>query len=641
MKKTLTTGLLVCACTALAAPAFAADPFTPTDFASDPNGVLDNQQAVDDALFAASRDIDGELFVVFVDDFGSYSPEEWAAQAAYGVVDPGDGLIAIATDTEYAGYYGYTSGSITQDDLDEAITDASDSLRANDWDQAVYDMIDSLESSSSINFAPLGIGAGVVALGAGGYAAMSSRNKKKRRDQSEASLQSLGNKANNALIEADEEVRGAHSELEFATAEFGVQATEKFRAIVEQARGEVQQAFGYRGKLDDSTPDTDAEKRSYFEGILAHTSKAQALIEEQEEEFSKLRDLNKRIEEVLSNLSVRTSELRQQLPAAAGAVQALSARYSAEALETLNSYPEMAEGLLTATDNVVAQGQEQVAQGNRTGAVPYAKIGEENITQVASMLDQMNNADQTLSQAQGKLQEAISSLSSDVEDAKRFGQGDQVIAARQADAEKVLAQATSGSADPLRHLGELEKAETAIDAALAGVREREETERRLSLNLDRAKNTADERITSADRVISSNRNVVGYNARQALASAQEARTRALQASDMEEELTHYQAAINYANDAINQANNDVNNARNQYGGRGGSDMGDMLTGMIIGSVLGGGSRGGYGRRRIGGGFSGGFGGGRSRGGFGGGRSRGGFGGGRGFGGGGGGGSRKF
>lgn len=642
MKKVL-TATLVAAVASMAAPALAAEPFSPTDFVSDPENILEDQQRLDDLLFDVSQEVGGELFIIVVSDFSGASATDWAADAGASAVDSGDGLIAIAVETGDIGYYADTRGAITQTTLDDAIDAGINSLRDGDWDQAIVDMAEDVRSGGSGN------GAGssfkrvlpfliiTIIIVTGGYVMSMNRKKKQRSQLQESDLESLGQRANSALVAADDGVRSASTELGFARAEFGVQATQKFEQIVDRARQEVQYAFEYRAKLDDNIPDTDAQKRQYFEGILKHTSAAQAMIEEQEKEFAELRELNKRIGTVFSELKTRVDELQRQVPNATGILGALSSRYSPKALQTLNSYPEQINELAETTAGIIAKGEAEVAAENRGGAVPFAKIAEENIEQMASMISQVTNASDTLEQARIDLQKAIASLSSDVEDAKRLGGTDQNIARRREEAEAVLAEATDGDPDPLRYLDTLERAEAAIDNALAGVREKEENERRLHQNLERARANAESRIETANSIIDANRQIVGAGARQALSAAMEAKAAAVAATDPNAALAAFEAAKGHASEATRLAQADIDNHarhRNEYANSGNGSFSDMLTGIIIGSVLNGGRGRGYGNY-YGGGRSShrnrSFGGSSRRTSFGGGRRSGGFGGG----------SRKF
>lgn len=610
------------------------DPFRPTDLLTDNDGVVQDPGAAEDALYALADQSGDELYIIFVSDFGDLGPSEWAAQSSENVIDEGDALIAIATETTEVGYWSLDEE--TAGHVEDAIVTSRPELRDGDWNAAIDTITSELQtdgdglgaSGSGGGSAVLG-GIAVIAVVVIGVLIFRSSRKKKNTEKKQAeSLEALGKRASNALIVADDGVRESAAELEFARAEFGLQATVKFDEALQKARQEVSQAFEYRKKLDDNIPDTPQEKHQYYTAILEHTERARTAIAEQEEEFAKLRNMNARVHEILANLNVRIGEIGQQVSSAQAQIDNLSYKFPQAALQTLKTYPGQITTLITAAREAAAKGQELVEADQRSQASVYARIAEDHVQQASTLITEVSEAEQTLNNAKRDLQKAIASLSSDVADAKRLGGGDATIQSRKVEAERALAYAMNSQADPIKALHDLDEAETAIDAALAGVREQEENHRRLSLGVEKARNSADATIRGVDSLINSNRQAVGSGARTSLSTAMNTMAKAERSSNIEEQLSLYRSAEQYARQAESQAQNDIRNNMGGYGGggrRGGSDMGSMLPGLIIGSILSGGFGGGGHR---GGGFSSGSfgGGGFGGGGFGGGGGRGGGGG---------------
>lgn len=619
----------------LGGPVASVEPFRPTDLLSDPNGVVENPQAAEDALYDLADQSGDELYIVFVSDFGDLGPSQWAAEASSAVIDEGDALIAIATDATEVGYW-----SLNEDvanSVEAAIITARPELREGDWDGAIQTITSELssdgggltgESEGSSGLAAFAlVSVALIAALIAVAAFRKSRSSKAKARKASENLEALGKRASNALIEADDGVRESAAELEFAKAEFGLQATVQFDEALRLARDEVQQAFEVRKKLDDNIPDTDAEKHAYYTAILEHTERARLAIAAQEEEFAKLRDMNARVHEILANLATRIHELSPRIPSAQAQIDTLGYRFPQAALATLQTYPGKVTELLAAAKEAVAKGQEQVSLDQRSQASVFARIAESHVQQASHLLDEVTNAEQTLLNAKKDLQKAIASLSSDVEDAKRLGRGDQTILARQAAAERALSYAVDSSADPILALGQLEEAETAIDSALAGVRQAEENHQRLIAGVEKARNAADRRIHAADILIDSNRRTIGSGARTSLAAARSAMSAGERASGIDEKLSHFQEAERHARRAEDEAKNDISRLDQSqfYGGRRGGGGNNMMTGLLIGSIL----SGGFGGGNNGGGFSSGSfgGGGFGGGGFGGGGGGGGFGGG--------------
>lgn len=610
----------------------AVEPFRPTDLLTDSDGVVADQGAAEDALYQLADETGHEVYVIFVPDFGNLGPSEWASQSSNSVLDQDDALIAIATDTTEVGYWALDPD--VANDVEAAIITARPDLREGDWNAAITTITDELSAESSSGGTGIGVALGIVVVAILALIGFSmfrkSRNRKAKEQREAESLEALSKRAATALIEADDGVRESAAELEFARAEFGVQATVKFDEALTKAREEVSQAFEFRKLLDDNIPDTPQEQHRYYTGILEHTAKARQYIGEQEEEFARLRNMNARVHDVLAELEVRISEIGPQISSAQAQIDNLAYKFPPAALQTIKGYPGQITSLLGAAREAVTKGKAQVEQNQRSEASVFARIAEDHVQQASKLLTEVNEADQTLNRAKQDLQTAIASLSSDVADAKRLGGEDPIIHARKVNAEQALAYATNSQTDPIKALRDLEEAETLIDAALAGVREEEENQRRLASGVDRARASAELAVRSADSFINANRQFVGSAARTSLSTAMSNISRAEKSRDFQQQLSLYRAAETSARQAETQARNDFNSGPDYHGGyrrhhhdeRG---FDGMIPGLIIGSIL----SGGFGGGNRGGGFSSGSFGGGGFGGFGG----GGGGGGGGFGGG--------
>ncbi len=114
--------------------------------------------------------------------------------------------------------------------------------------------------------------------------------------------------------------------------------------------------------------------------------------------------------------------------------------------------------------------------------------------------------------------------------------------------------------------------------------------------MEQALFTAQSRVRAVSDYVDTRRGSIGPEARTRLAEAK----RHLQAAEDKrstlptEAIAHANAASTLAATAQSLANDDVQTSQRAYMGRGGSDMGAMLGGIIIGNVLSGGMRGGFG-----------------------------------------------
>ncbi|XCB30801.1 hypothetical protein RQN30_05440 [Arcanobacterium hippocoleae] len=95
----------------------------------------------------------------------------------------------------------------------------------------------------------------------------------------------------------DDSVRSAAAELEFARAEFGIQATQDFESALRNAKQALDRGFALRRLLEDPDPETPAQQRQMNNEILDLVSQAQTVLTRQQKGFNKLRDLAARVDQ--------------------------------------------------------------------------------------------------------------------------------------------------------------------------------------------------------------------------------------------------------------------------------------------------------------------------------------------------------
>jgi hypothetical protein len=135
--------------------------------------------------------------------------------------------------------------------------------------------------------------------------------------------------ANTALIEVDNAVQTSEQELGFAEASFGEEAVTGFRQALEQARGELRQAFALRQRLDDAEAEDEQTVRAILTEILQLCRSADARLDAQAEAFDRLRDLERTLPEVLAALGPRAQEVQARLPQEEQRLEVMRGRYAA------------------------------------------------------------------------------------------------------------------------------------------------------------------------------------------------------------------------------------------------------------------------------------------------------------------------
>jgi hypothetical protein len=635
----------------------AADPVSLSGEITDSAGVLSPAQAaeVQDALDQLARDTDYQLYVVYVDDFGSVSRDDWAQQTAdLTGLGPQDLMLAVATDARVYTLAPQSVAGLSSSALDSVAADVEDDLRGDDWSGAAITAADGIRSaatggssgSSGSSLGWLFIGGllviGVITL----VAYLASRRRAGQRPvgvggrgHQQIPTAELNRRSASALVGIDDALRTADQELGFAQAQFGPEATGEFERVLAQAKQQVNEAFRLRQTLDDDVPDAEPQIRETATRILQIVEQVAGALNAQEQAFSKLREVEERAAAALQEHSRSAADQRARIATARTTLDTLAARYPADALASVRQNPDQAGALLDEVDTALAQGTQAVEGGDRRTASRYARAAQEALGQVRTLLDAVDHAGAELATIGARLDAGIASISADLDDAARMAPQDPTVQARAADARsriEAARTARAGTGDPLAALRDLTTAEAALDNALAPMREAVDRARRAQGLLDQVLGRVAAGLRGTGDYIETRRGAVGPQARTRLAEADRLYRAAADQrdSDPERALAAAQQAEQRIAEAQRLAQQDVQQAdrdrwddRGPGGGGGLNGVGGMvLGGILIDSILRGGG-GGFG----GGGFGGGS---RGGGGFGGGGRGGGFGGGGGgFGGG--------
>ncbi len=161
----LTSGLL------LSTPAGAQPASRLTDHITDSTGVLTDsgRAAVSSAIDRLSNDRHIQLWVVYVDNFNRFKPENWAGQtrSATGMGDH-DAVLAIATNTKLYTFTGPPKAQgITADELNNISRKIESAITAKDWSGAAVAAADGLNASASAPrpaWLPIAIGVAVAVV---------------------------------------------------------------------------------------------------------------------------------------------------------------------------------------------------------------------------------------------------------------------------------------------------------------------------------------------------------------------------------------------------------------------------------------------------------------------------------------------
>ncbi|ANE08873.1 TPM domain-containing protein [Corynebacterium glutamicum] len=606
---------------------------------------ITNIQAAIDDVKASEQKV---IFVVFLSSFDGVDPETWTQQALQ--ANGGGNVLIYALATEER-QYGIKGGNQWTDaELDAANNAAFQALSQEDWAGSALALAESVGSSSSSSSGSssssdssgawlAAAGVGTAAAGGGIWAYSRSRKKKTSaatledareidpRDTNrlmQLPMETLEHLAQKELTSTDDSIRRGKEELAIATSEFGPERTRSFNRAMNHSTGILQKAFEIQQRLNDSIPESEAERRSMLVEIISSCGQADDALDAEAQNFADMRNLLINAGSKLDALTQKSVDLRTRLPKAQETLAGLRTRYSAEVLESIDDNVDLASASLDEAEEVLPQAYEieSMPAGEQGGLIDAIRHIEHAITTADKLLEGVEHADENISTAKANVADLIQEISDEINEAGQLKQSAGADGARADwasldDAVRAASAAlTTASADaekdPLGTYTELVDVDSALDTQLDTLRATAADQARQLRVFDQQLQSARSQIQKAEDLISTRGRIVKSEARTHLANAQKLYAMAQQnrTRDTRAGIDYGRQAAVAAQRASKSAQNDITTYNNRHNSGGGT-TGAIVTGMVINSILnsgrGGSFGGGFGGG--GGGFSGGGGGG--------------------------------
>lgn len=629
-------------------PVWAEPPLRVDDPVTDRVGALAGDTGQVRGALDRLREANGtQLFVVYVSGFDGMGGQQWSDETARrSQLGDRDVLLAVAVGDRAYGYSVAGESPLSDSEVaDLAVQEVEPRLAAGDWAGAAVAMADGLrtgggaggDGGGGLPVGALVVGAGIV----GGGALLLWRRRRARAAGDRAGraptepgragapsepatipTRELAQQANAALIELDNAVQTSEQELGFAQASFGDEAVTGFREALEQARGELSQAFALRQRLDDAEPEDEQTVRGMLTDILQLCRSADNRLDAQAEAFDRLRDLERTVPEVLAGLGPRAQEVQARLPQEEQRLESMRGRYAATALAPVIGNIEQARQRLNVAQGELTEARSALDAGRRGEAVVSTRAAEDAVAQASTLLDGIARLETDLLEAGARIAAARAETEKDLAEARAMlASGDSAdpaglrpligrVEAALTAAEAALRPAPGTLPDPLGALRQVDEADEALDAALAAARDAHAQRQRAAAILDQALLAARSSFSAASDFLATRRGAVGREARTRLVEAQRhlEQAMALSEQDPTNALREAQYADQLAQLALQLAQSDVDQWSSPYGpgrsggyGRGGGiDLGSLVLGGIL---IGGGGGFGGGRGGFGGGWS--------------------------------------
>ena len=551
----------------LGAPALATSPVTISTSVTDPSGWLSDSQVSEISSSADEAGSAGlQVYFVTVPDFSGAEPIEWCKTSG---VNSGLSNQSIVYVIAYKERMFTTCGNadqqvVTDSDITRATSAAkkalakSNPLDADTTTDAATTFISTLTSTvtgqassssshSSSTGAPSSGKSGfgwirtiVVVVVVGGLIVFFvKRNKAKGGSPlapkttdghpwapgdplpslTEDQVLALTNQSSTLLLQADELVRSAADELDFARAQFGETKTDAYAKALSAAQAGIAKAFASQQTMNEAS---DSRSRTEAALTLQHElNQVMPALVEQQKAFSQLRDEEASVPTQATDVKTRISEAIAALPSVEAELTALQTLYSSTTVASLMDNPQQARALLDSASAAANQAT-SLATSDPSAALVQLDIARRALAMAGHQTEAIMSAKHDLAAANEVLTKAIASITSDLSDVTTLKADSVAFAPLVAEAQKAVAEAQSaraGSGDPLAALENLRLAESQLDAALEPLRSQADARERKVEAARNAVSDAQAQYARANSYIQGRRGVIPLDVRSKLAEA--------------------------------------------------------------------------------------------------------------------------
>ena len=365
---------------------------------------------------------------------------------------------------------------------------------------------------------------GVIAV-AIGVSRSSRRNRLAAQQAAQVDAESAARaaqEANRQLLSADEQVRTAADELNYARAQFGLNSTDEFARAIEAGKAAVSRGFSAQGQMNSAT--APAEQLRLATAIMQDLGANMNPLSTIQASFATKRAEQASLPERIAEARERLAEELTDLERAKSELASISTLYPAQMLASLQDNPEQAAALLTSARSALDTA-EASAPTDRAHAASALDTALRALTMANHQTDAIFSAKSDLDAIRDRLVSAISSISSDITDVNELNTDPAVFNPLVADAHAAIAEAQAALAntgDPLAALEHLRMAEATLDAALEPLRTKEEAYEKARAAAEAQISLAESAVSQAQRYVQGRRGAIDLELRSTLNNAETA-----------------------------------------------------------------------------------------------------------------------
>ena len=328
--------------------------------------------------------------------------------------------------------------------------------------------------------------------------------------------------ANRQLLSADEQVRTATDELNYARAQFGLNSTDEFARAIEAGKAAVSRGFSAQGQMNSAT--LPAEQLRLATAIMQDLGANMNPLSTIQASFATKRAEQASLPERIAEARERLAEELTDLERAKSELASISTLYPAQMLASLQDNPEQAAALLTSARTALDTA-EASAPTDRAHAASALDTALRALTMANHQTDAIFSAKSDLDAIRDRLVSAISSISSDITDVNELNTDPAVFNPLVADAHAAIAEAQAALAntgDPLAALEHLRMSEATLDAALEPLRTKEEAYEKARTAAEAQISLAESAVSQAERYVQGRRGAIDLDLRSTLNNAETA-----------------------------------------------------------------------------------------------------------------------
>ena len=288
-----------------------------------------------------------------------------------------------------------------------------------------------------------------------------------RRDADKAAQQ-----ANDRLSQADQEVRDAEKEWDYARAQFGIAATEQFRNRIKEAKQALSRGDSLLKQC--RTTYNPANKKSLASQIINELDTQLGLLRDAQAPFSTKRSERTALPTRLAEAQERLVEELADVERSREELATIASIYPGTVLAALEDNPDKAASLLTSARSAIESAQ-AIIDTDTELATSAVDTAERALLMAYHEMNAIFTAKQDLDHIEDRLGAAIASLSSDIEEADRLQTDRTLLAPLITDARAAITRAQEAlihNDNPLDALEHARTVEAKLDATLDPLRSR-------------------------------------------------------------------------------------------------------------------------------------------------------------------------